>query len=155
MKTLLILLVAAFTLAACQGGDKKVTGGQNVADTALNLSQEEKDKAMQDVSNFTTLEWIDPVNTNLGKLVKGQSVEVSFRFKNTGDKQLVITDVSAGCGCTIPEKPEKPIAPGEEGVIRARYDGSGGGHITKSIFVKANTTPATDFTLTFEGDIKE
>ena len=31
----------------------------------------------------------------------------------------------ASCGCTVPEKPEKPFAPGEEGVIKAKFDSHG------------------------------
>lgn len=154
MKKFFILPFAALSMAACHHTDKKLNGA-NGTDTTGRLSAEQRDKVMEDTSNYTTIEWVDSMRTSLGKLIKDQSVEVSFRFKNTGTKPLIIKDVSAGCGCTIPEKPEKPFAPGEEGVIRAKYNGSGSGHITKSIFVKANTTPATDFTLTFEGDIKE
>jgi hypothetical protein len=54
--------------------------------------------------------------------MEGTVVNVQFRFKNTGNKMLVITDVAASCGCTVPEKPEKPIAPGAEGVIKATFD---------------------------------
>ena len=92
---------------------------------------------------------------NLGKLVKDQSIEVSFRFKNSGSKILLIESVTAQCGCTIPEKPEKPFAPGEEGIIKAKFNGSGQGTISKQIYVKANTGPSKDHTLTFTGDIQE
>lgn len=142
----LIVFVAAIVMIACQSSDKKATG---------TLSKAQKDSAIADSTNYTTIEWIDSIHTNLGKMVKDQTIEVSYRFKNTGSKNLVFQSVSASCGCTIPEKPEKPFAPGEEGVIRAKYNGSGNGHIFKQIFVKANTKPMTDHTLTFEGDMQE
>ena len=69
----------------------------------------------------TTVLWLDSTQ-NLGNLMEGTVVDVQFRFKNTGNKILVITDVAASCGCTVPEKPEKPIAPGAEGVIKATFD---------------------------------
>ena len=69
----------------------------------------------------TTVLWLDSTQ-NLGNLMEGTVVDVQFRFKNTGNKMLVITDVAASCGCTVPEKPEKPIAPGAEGVIKATFD---------------------------------
>lgn len=77
-----------------------------------NLSAEEKQKVLNDTSNFTSIEWLDPMVQNLGKLVKDQSIEVSFRFKNSGSKILLIESVTAQCGCTIPEKPEKPFCTG-------------------------------------------
>lgn len=151
MKQLIIFAATFFTLAACQSKDKKVSGDAANSTTNEAAGQQPAD----DPSTFTTIQWIDSINTNLGSLVKEQSIEVSFRFRNSGTKNLIIKDVSASCGCTIPEKPQKPFAPGEEGVIRAKFNGSGSGHISKHIFVKANTTPQTDFTLTFEGDMKE
>ena len=69
----------------------------------------------------TSVLWLDSTQ-NLGNLMEGTVVDVQFRFKNTGNKILVITDVAASCGCTVPEKPEKPIAPGAEGVIKATFD---------------------------------
>ena len=145
----------AALVAACNSGDKKATAGDNANDTAANLTAEQKQQALSDSSNFTTLEWIDPIVKDLGKLIKDQSIEITYRFKNTGSKILVIENVTAPCGCTIPEKPEQPIAPGEEGVIKAKFNGSGKGTINKTISVRANTSPAVDHTLTFTGEIQE
>ncbi len=155
MKKLILFFGAAILTAACNSGDKKAASRANGNDTAASLTAEQKQQAMNDSSNFTTLEWIDPVVKNLGKLMKDQSIEITYRFKNTGSKNLVIENVSAPCGCTIPEKPEQPIAPGEEGVIKAKYNGSGKGTINKTISVRANTSPAVDHTLTFTGEIQE
>lgn len=69
----------------------------------------------------TSVEWIDSTK-NFEKVLEGTLVNVEFRFRNTGGKMLVISDVAASCGCTIPEKPEKPISPGEVGIIKARFD---------------------------------
>ncbi len=153
MKRLLLFLSIIFLLAGCKSTDKK-PGTEN-GKTDKVLTEEEKQQAMADPSNFTTIEWIDPPVRNLGQLIKGQTIEVTFRFKNTGNKNLVIQDVTAGCGCTIPEKPQKPFAPGEEGIIRAKFDGSGHGTISKNITVRANTKPSEDHILTFQGEIKE
>lgn len=156
MKKLMVIATAVI-MVACKTNDKKAvtgTAGAGGNDSNGQLSSEDKNKAINDTLNYTTIQWIDSINANLGKLVKDQSIEVSFRFKNTGTKNLIFQDVSAPCGCTIPEKPEKPFAPGEEGVIRAKFNGSGNGHITKQIHVKANTKPFTDHNLTFEGDVQ-
>ncbi len=149
MKKITLLFLLAVSLTACKSGDKKAVTAPD------NLSPEEKQKVLNDTANYTSIEWIDPLVQNLGKLVKDQSIEVSFRFKNSGNKILLIESVSAQCGCTIPEKPEKPFAPGEEGIIKAKFNGSGSGTISKQIYVKANTSPSKDHTLTFTGDIQE
>lgn len=155
MKKWIILFSAAMLLGACQGNDKKATAGSGNGDGSTLLTDEQKKQALADTTNFTTLEWIDPVVQDMGKLIKDQTIEITYRFKNTGTKNLVIENVSAQCGCTIPEKPERPFAPGEEGVIKAKFNGSGQGTISKQIYVKANTSPQTDHTLTFNGEIQE
>ncbi|MEO7394189.1 MAG: DUF1573 domain-containing protein [Chitinophagaceae bacterium] len=151
MKKILIALVIAASFIACKSNDKKPDAAVNTAP----LTQDEKDKVSNDTANFTTLQWLDSTTIDLGKLKKDQSLELTFRFKNSGNKNLIIENVSAQCGCTIPEKPEKPFAPGEEGVIKAKYNGSGHGIITKQIYVVANTNPVKDHTLTFRGEIIE
>ncbi|MCC6307892.1 MAG: hypothetical protein BWZ05_01799 [Bacteroidetes bacterium ADurb.BinA245] len=153
MKKILLLTAVVFSFAACKSKDKNGSG--SIAESTTSKTDANGQPIADDPATLTTIQWIDSINTNLGTLVKDQSIEVSFRFKNSGDKNLIIKDVSASCGCTIPEKPQKPFAPGEEGVIRAKFNGSGSGHISKHIFVKANTKPQTDYTLTFEGDMKE
>lgn len=148
MKQTLIILAAILTLAACKSTDKKVI-------PAGNMTKEDMEKAKNDSLNFTTIEWIDSTTRNLGKLKKDESVEVTFRFKNSGDKNLVIEDVTAQCGCTIPEKPTQAYGPGEEGVIKAKFNGSGSGVISKMVTVMANTKPSKEHHLTFTGEIIE
>ncbi len=147
MKKTVWILAALFSLAACKITDKKKPDG--------GLTQEEKEKAITDSTNFTTIQWIDSTTKELGELVKDQTIEITYRFKNTGTKNLIFESVTAPCGCTIPEKPEKPYAPGEEGEIRAKYNGSGQGMISKQIYVRANTRPAVDQMLIFTGHFKE
>ena len=88
---------------------------------------------------------------------KGQKVEVTYHFKNTGDKPLIINSVNPGCGCTIAEKPEKPILPGKEDKIVAVFntESQAVGTQIKQVHVSANTTPATEHTLTFKGEVYE
>lgn len=155
MKKLILLFSVAALLSSCKESDKKAAGEPGKSDSAQVLSEEQKKQALADPASFTAIEWIDPTTQNLGKLIKDQTIEITYRFKNSGDKTLVIENVTAQCGCTIPEKPEKPIAPGEEGVIKAKFNGAGQGTISKQIYVKANTAPSTDHTLTFTGEIKE
>lgn len=45
-----------------------------------------------------------------------------FKFRNTGNVPLIITNVQTSCGCTEPEWTREPIAPGAEGEIFVAYD---------------------------------
>lgn len=143
-KIWIVLVAAAFT--ACGTSDKN----------SPRLSAEESRKSLADTANYTTIQWLDSTTQNLGKVKEGQVVEVRFRFKNIGDKNLIIENVSASCGCTVPETPDRPFAPGEEGVIKAKFDSNRRlGVNDKNVFVKANTKTTQLHTLSFKVEVTE
>lgn len=148
MKKVFIFVLSLSVMVACKEADTR-------SGKIETLSKEEIEKAKNDSTQLTSLEWLDSTTQQLGQLKKDKEIEISWRFRNSGDKMLVIENVTASCGCTIPEKPEKPLAPGEEGLIKAKFNGSGSGTIHKYVHVFANTKPAREFTLTFTGDITE
>ena len=136
-RLILVAAVAVIGFSACQNADTNKTDSTEKA-----LSPEEKTDALKDTSNYTTIEWIDKTEQDLGKVKEGTVVEVSYRFKNTGNHNLVVADVTAGCGCTTPDKPEEPIMPGQEGVIKAKFNSQGRvGPNNKQVYVRANTSP--------------
>jgi hypothetical protein len=154
MKYFLVCMFGA-ALFACNVTDKKEPGKSGAETTAF---QKEGHDALTDSAKSTTIEWIDPVVQNLGTIEKGQIAEISWKFKNTGSHPLYVTNVHAGCGCTTPDPPKEPIAPGAEGTIKAKFNSSNfSGHVTKEVFVEANNTNRnneTDNKLTFTAEIK-
>jgi hypothetical protein len=62
---------------------------------------------------------------DFGTIKSGDIIEHSFTFVNEGDKALTIKDADVTCGCTYPSFPFLPIAPGESGVIKVRYNSVG------------------------------
>lgn len=105
------------------------------------ISDDAAMKEKEAVQDTTSVQLIDSV-FNFGTLTEGEKVEFNFRFKNTGNKPMVIAKTSASCGCTVAEKPEKPILPGETGFIKAVFNSQGKtGHNEKTITVTANTKP--------------
>ena len=76
-----------------------------------------------------------------------------FKFKNTGDDVLIVARVYSSCGCTIPEKPEDPIQPGESGVIKVKYDTKRPGPIRRTITVYSNASEIP-YTLKIKGKVK-
>ena len=107
----------------------------------------------RDTTQFTTVQWLDSVQT-YNKLNEGQKLEVAFRFKNTGDKPLVIYSIRPSCGCTVIDQPEKPIAPGETSVIKGSFNSEGKpGQQHKTIFVSASTKGNTMHQLEFNVEV--
>lgn len=60
-----------------------------------------------------------------------------FEFTNTGDADLIVTNVQSSCGCTVPSKPKDPIKPGQTGKIEIKYN-MNPGPIRKTITVESN-----------------
>jgi hypothetical protein len=92
-------------------------------------------------TDTTTVQLIDSAY-NFGNVTDGDKVEYSYRFRNTGNKPLVIASAVASCGCTVPEKPEEPIKPGEVGFLKVVFNSKGRvGEVHKTITVTSNAYP--------------
>ena len=102
-------------------------------------------KAPEASANFkdtTTVQIIDSIY-NFGKITDGEKVEYNFKFKNTGNKPLIISEARASCGCTVPEKPEAPIPSGQIGFVKVVFDSKGRvGNAHKDIRVSSNASPS-------------
>lgn len=152
MKKIIFIGTIILLAFACNSKDKNASA--NDKQTKDSLSNVQKTNAINDSANYTTIEWLDSTFHNMGKMKEGEVLDVAFKFKNTGNKPLVISSVTASCGCTVPEQPEKPFAPGEEGTIRAKFDSHGkGGTQQKTVYVTANTKPATSYQLNFSVEV--
>ena len=75
---------------------------------------------------------------NYGKIEKNANGKKTFTFTNIGNNPLIIKEIKTSCDCAIPKKPEKPIMPGEKGVIEVAYDTSKVGGFSKQITIFSN-----------------
>ena len=73
-----------------------------------------------------------------GNIMQGDNGTCEFVFKNTGKADLLLTNCRSSCGCTVPEWPKDPIAPGKKAVIKVKYNTQRIGAINKSITVESN-----------------
>ncbi|HEY0434925.1 MAG TPA: DUF1573 domain-containing protein [Chitinophagaceae bacterium] len=73
---------------------------------------------------------------DFGKIKQGVPVATFFELKNISDKPLVVENTWGSCGCTTPEKIEKPIAPGETAKLKVNYNAAAGGHFDKDVYIK-------------------
>ena len=120
-----------------------------IAASVISCDIRRKDKIADDLETQKALALKDSTSVqiidsayNYGKVVEGEKVEYSYRFKNTGSKPLIIVDATSTCGCTVPQRPEKPILPGEVGFIKVVFDSRGKvGDTHKLINVISNAKP--------------
>ena len=133
-----LLVVSVFLMTSCKSG----------------ISDENKQLSTDLVKNNTTangdakgdgpkFQFVEEEH-DFGKIVEGEKVMFSFKFKNVGTSDLLISSASGSCGCTIPEYPKNPIAPGKEGKIDVTFNSEGKkGFQNKTITIIANTQPNT------------
>ena len=88
-----------------------------------------------------------------GEISKGSDGVRTFIFENTGNAPLEIQGVLSSCGCTIPKKPEVPIAPGDKGEITVRYDTNRVGVVRKTITVNTNVSSKAIIALKIKGNV--
>lgn len=61
-----------------------------------------------------------------------------FKFTNVGKEPLIISNAVGSCGCTTPQWPKEPIAPGKSGVIKVHYATDRVGHFEKTVTLTSN-----------------
>jgi hypothetical protein len=146
-----ILLAAGLALCWTVGCDQK---NGSIAETATEGVATEAPAATVNNPNTTNPQEIAstadaPVMSfkettyDFGTIKEGEVVNHTFVFTNTGKAPLVIESATSTCGCTVPEVPDKPIAPGAEGKISVQFNsaGKGGTQQMKVISIRANTQP--------------
>ena len=118
-KLILISTIIVFALVSCKkGGNTKV----NISDT-------------------TIMTFTDTIY-DFGKVIEGEKVNYTFKFKNTGDKPLLISQVATSCGCTASSYTDSPVKPNSEGYVKVTFNSSGRqGNVQKTITVYSNTKP--------------
>ena len=78
---------------------------------------------------------------HFGQIEWQRPVSVEYTITNTGDKPLVLTNVTTSCACSVANWTKTPIAPGEKGTVSATLDAKALGHINKKIGIYINENP--------------
>ncbi|WMN07608.1 DUF1573 domain-containing protein [Marivirga arenosa] len=164
MKSLVYAIVAVglLTLGACNGDlEKRVTdlerrvaalegnGGTAANSTAVKTASQNTTQAstpnQKPDGPLPVMEFTEKTH-DFGTITEGDVVTKVFKFKNTGEAPLIISNATSSCGCTVPSYPKnEPIAPGEEGEIEVKYNSRGKkNQDNKVVRITANTWPATN-----------
>lgn len=75
----------------------------------------------EDSSHYACLTFVD-TSFSFGEIHEGDTVAHDFRFVNSGNSRLLITDVNTTCGCTVPQWPKGFIRPGDKGTIHIQFN---------------------------------
>ena len=106
-------------------------------------AEEEKEVTTDIVENLTEIKFENELY-DFGEITQGEKVKFTYKFTNVGESDLVISSAKGSCGCTVPDWPRKPIAPGESAEIRVVFSSEGkNGKQHKKVSVIANTQPST------------
>ena len=96
---------------------------------------------------------IDKDVHDYGTIDKGADGSCYFTITNTGDAPLTITRAKGSCGCTVPDWPREPIAPGESAKMKVPYDTNRPGRINKSVTITSNATNAPTKVVRIKGNV--
>jgi ribosomal protein L19 len=91
---------------------------------------------------------------DFGTINKGDNGTYEFTFKNSGKEPLIIEKAQGSCGCTVPEWPKEPIAPGASSKIKVTYDTKRVGAFTKTVNITSNAQTANK-TITIKGMVND
>ena len=105
--------------------------GQNTSPAELakpNVPVAEKPKVQAPANpNAPVIKFESEVH-DYGKVPVNSDGACQFKFKNTGKEPLILTNVKASCGCTVPSWPKDPIAPGANAIIDVKYNSMNRAH---------------------------
>ena len=100
---------------------------------------EKKGDSSNEANTGTAEITFNELEYNFGKITEGEKVACIFKYRNTGDGDLIINTATTSCGCTVPRFDNKPIKPGNEGSMEVVFDSSHReGVQTKTITVRSN-----------------
>lgn len=89
----------------------------------------------QSEADKISIEWLTPETHDFGDLIKGKRVYHTFKFKNTGETPIVISNVRPSCGCTAPDWDTSPVLPDSTSSINIEFDARDEGYFNKMIKV--------------------
>lgn len=140
---ILAIVILSYALCSCN-----VRSKDKIANTTNPLNKQVV------ITDPTTVKVIDSI-FNFGTITAGTVVSHSFRFVNTGNKPLIVTDTRVQCGCTVAEKPVEPIQPGDTSEIKVKFDSvNKEGHTNKTVTVASNAEPIFP-TMLITGEIEK
>ena len=137
MKKVILALSALcmVALTSCKDDAASKVKSENVAVAA------ERDA---NAGDFPVIQF-DKTEHDFGTIENGTPVQTVFKYTNTGNTMLVVSDVKSTCGCTVPSDYTKQVAPGETGQFTVEFNGKGNGNqVSKTVTMTTNTAKGNE-----------
>lgn len=157
-----LVSVALFTACASDGSsvkdaaqDKVAAAANTVSNTASDVAAAATNAAAAPVvpAGPTTTVKFEETEFDFGTVDQGEKVTHVYKFANTGNEPLIISNAKGSCGCTVPSWPKEPIPVGGSGEIQVQFDSKGKKNKqSKKVTITANTDPVQSF-LTIKGEV--
>ena len=96
---------------------------------------------------------IDKDVHDYGQINKDANGDCFFTITNTGNEPLTITKAKGSCGCTVPDWPREPIAPGKTAKMKVTYATNRVGKINKSVTITSNSSNAPTKVVRIKGEV--
>jgi hypothetical protein len=138
---LIALLIGALSWWSCKTDDRRITQDMLHFPGSANADEAAVIQFESDSLNF-------------GILSVGEKRVFKYPFVNAGKSALILSQVSASCGCTVPKEwPTEPIQVGDGGEITVEFDSrNNAGAVHKKIYVVSNGIPRMK-TLVLAGNV--
>lgn len=155
--SLIFLSLIAFSFLSCMNNTQK--SEETVVDKPLqetgnggaSIQNQESNQVLDENAAIITL---DNDVYEFGVIKEGERVKHVYGFTNTGKSPLILSNVSASCGCTTPEYSKHPINPGEKGSVTVVFDSQNQvGMQQKIITILSNAVPSRTI-LQLKGEVK-
>lgn len=137
-------------LASCQNANQGVreAARENVTNAVQPSTSTAQNPAATPAAPAgpTTVMAFNETTFDFGTVNEGEKVAHTYIFKNTGNEPLILSDAKGSCGCTVPDWPREPIAPGAEAEVTVEFNSKGKkGKRNQKVTITANTNPPQTF----------
>ncbi|WP_375558952.1 DUF1573 domain-containing protein [Bernardetia sp. OM2101] len=161
--TFLILGMSSF-FVACSGeksseaSTDETSASTEIANTVTDdastaVTTEVANTEAEVVANMAAITF-EETEHDFGNIKQGETVDHTFKFTNTGENPLVVTNVKGSCGCTASDWTKEPVAPGAEGSVTLSFNSSGKvGAQNKTATITANIEGGQTV-ISFKGNVE-
>ena len=131
-KVFTMIAAVAITFVSCSEGGN--------AATKISKADEAKVVAKNEAAAKVPVMTFEEKEFNFGTIKQGEVVEHDFKFKNTGESDLIIVKMKGSCGCTVPQWSKTPVKPGESSTFHVKFNSAGKHNKqNKSVTITCNT----------------
>ena len=147
MKKLILSFVAATVFMSSCNQEAKKSGADNTTEASANAASAE---------GFDGIGKMDFESSvyDFGKIKEGEVVKHVFKFENTGTSPVILSQVSASCGCTTPTFTTTPILPGKTGEIAVEFNSAGQIGLQQKIITIASNAESNITTVQLKGEVE-